>query len=99
MEITDVNNVYLQRNQLHVELLGRGIAWLDTGTLETLMQASNFIEAIESRQGWKVACIEEIAYRMGYIDGGQVEKLAAPLLKSSYGQYLMEVLEFVRSLD
>jgi len=99
LEITDVNNVYLQRNQLHVELLGRGIAWLDTGTLETLMQASNFIEAIESRQGWKVACIEEIAYRMGYIDGGQVEKLAAPLLKSSYGQYLMEVLEFERSLD
>lgn len=99
LEITDVNRAYLVQNQLHVELLGRGIAWLDTGTLETLIQASNFIEAIESRQGLKVACIEEIAYRMGYIDAGQVEKLAGPLLKNSYGQYLMEVLKFDRILE
>ena len=99
LEITDVNSAYLRQRQLHVELLGRGIAWLDTGTLETLMQASNFIEAIESRQGWKIACIEEVAYRMGYVDARQVETLAAPLLKNSYGQYLMEMLRFERSLD
>jgi glucose-1-phosphate thymidylyltransferase len=98
-EITDVNRAYLAQDQLHVEHLGRGIAWLDTGTLETLMQASNFIEAIESRQGLKVACIEEIAYRMGYIDAEQVEKLAQPLLKNNYGQYLMEVVKFERILE
>lgn len=99
LEITDVNRAYLVQHQLHVELLGRGIAWLDTGTLETLIQASNFIEAIESRQGLKVACIEEIAYRMGYIDAEQVEKLARPLLNNNYGQYLMEVLKFERPLE
>ena len=99
LEITDVNRAYLDRNQLHVEVLGRGIAWLDTGTLATLMQASNFIEAIESRQGLKVACIEEIAYRMGYINGEQMERLARPLLKNSYGEYLMDVLKFERVLE
>ncbi len=98
LEITDVNKAYLEKEQLHVELLGRGIAWLDTGTLETLMQASNFIEAIESRQGLKIACIEEIAYRMGYIDAAQLERLAQPLLKNSYGQYLMDLLKFERPL-
>ena len=99
LEITDVNMIYLNRGQLHVELLGRGIAWLDTGTQETLLQAANFIEAIESRQGLKIACIEEIAYRMGYIDADQLEKLAQPLLKNGYGKYLMEVLKFERMLE
>jgi len=99
LEITDVNLAYLSRKQLHVELLGRGIAWLDTGTQETLLQAANFIEAIESRQGLKIACIEEIAYRMGYIDSNQLEKLAHPLLKNGYGQYLMDVLKFERELE
>ncbi len=93
LEISDVNTIYLQSGQLHVEMLGRGIAWLDTGTHETLMQASNFIETIESRQGLKVACLEEIAYRMGYIDAGQVEKLAEPLTQNCYGQYLMDMLK------
>jgi glucose-1-phosphate thymidylyltransferase len=79
---------------LHVERLGRGIAWLDTGTHETLMQASTFIEVIEQRQGLKVACIEEIAYRMGYIDAGQLEKLARPLMQNGYGQYLIDVLKY-----
>jgi len=99
LEITDVNMIYLNRGQLQVELLGRGIAWLDTGTQETLLQAANFIEAIESRQGLKIACIEEIAYRMGYIDADQLEKLAQPLLKNGYGKYLMEVLKFERMLE
>ena len=93
LEITDVNNAYLKMGVLHVEKLGRGIAWLDTGTHETLMQAANFIEAIEERQGLKVSCIEEIAYRMGYIDAGQVERLARPLMKNGYGQYLLDMLE------
>ncbi len=93
LEITDVNCAYLQMGELHVEKLGRGIAWLDTGTHETLMQAANFIETIEQRQGLKVACIEEVAYRMGYIDASQVEKLARPLMKNGYGQYLMEILK------
>ena len=93
LEITDVNMAYLKTGKLLVEKLGRGIAWLDTGTHETLMQASNFIEAIESRQGLKVACIEEIAYRKGFIDAKQVEKLARPLLKNGYGQYLMNMLK------
>jgi glucose-1-phosphate thymidylyltransferase len=99
LEITDVNRRYMEDDQMHVELLGRGVAWLDTGTLETLIQASNFIEAIESRQGLKIACIEEIAYRMGYIDAGQLEELARPLLKNNYGQYLMDVLKFDRPLE
>lgn len=93
LEITDVNMAYLKTGKLLVEKLGRGIAWLDTGTHETLMQASNFIEAIESRQGLKVACIEEIAYRKGFIDAKQVEQLARPFLKNGYGQYLMNMLK------
>jgi len=96
LEITDVNMTYLTTGKLHVQKLGRGIAWLDTGTHESLLQASNFIETIENRQGLKVACIEEIAYLMGYIDANQVEKLAQPLLKNSYGQYLIDMLKFER---
>jgi glucose-1-phosphate thymidylyltransferase len=92
LEITDVNLRYLEARDLHVEKLGRGIAWLDTGTHEALLQASNFIQAIEERQGLKVACIEEIAFRMGYITAADVERLAAPMSKSTYGQYLLEML-------
>jgi len=92
LEITDVNNQYLKKDQLRVELLGRGFAWLDTGTHESLLEASTFIETIEKRQGQQVACIEEIAYLLGYIDAGQVHKLAAPLMKNSYGQYLRSVI-------
>ncbi len=91
LEITDVNRAYLQRGALRVQLLGRGIAWLDTGTHESLLQASMFIEAIESRQGLKVCCPEEIAYRAGYIDAGQLERLAVPLSKTAYGAYLLEI--------
>ena len=94
LEITDVNMAYLKLKKLHVERLGRGIAWLDTGTHENLMQASNFIEVIENRQGLQIACVEEIAYRMGYIDADQVERLARPLLKNGYGQYLIDMLKF-----
>jgi glucose-1-phosphate thymidylyltransferase len=94
LEITDVNRAYLQMGSLRVEKLGRGIAWLDTGTHETLMQAANFIEAIEKRQGLKVACIEEIAYRMGYIDSSQLEQLARPLMKNGYGRYLVDLLKY-----
>ena len=94
LEITDVNIAYMKMGHLHVERLGRGIAWLDTGTHESLMQASDFIEAIETRQGLKVACVEEIAYREGLIDAEQVAELAKPLLKNSYGQYLMNMLEY-----
>jgi glucose-1-phosphate thymidylyltransferase len=93
LEITDVNRIYLERQQLTVEILGRGYAWLDTGTHESLISASNFIETIESRQGLKVACPEEIAYRKGYIDGAQLEKLARPLAKNGYGQYLLRLLQ------
>jgi len=93
LEITDVNQAYLHMDALRVEKLGRGIAWLDTGTHETLMQASNFIETIEERQGLKVSCVEEIAYRMGYIDAAQLEKLALPLKQNGYGQYLLDLLE------
>jgi len=96
LEITDVNLTYLKMNDLYVEKLGRGIAWLDTGTHESLMQASSFIEAIEQRQGLKVSCIDEIAYKKGYIDAGQVEKLASALMKNSYGQYLMDMLKYDR---
>lgn len=92
LEITDINLAYLEKEELRVEKLGRGIAWLDTGTHETLMQASNFIEAIETRQGLKVACIEEIAYRMGFIDARQVEKLADTLAQNSYGKYLVNMI-------
>jgi glucose-1-phosphate thymidylyltransferase len=92
LEITDVNRRYLEEGRLRVELLGRGIAWLDTGTHESLLQAANFIEAIQSRQGWKVCCPEEIAYRSGFIDAGQLEALAQPLRKTEYGQYLLALL-------
>jgi len=93
LEITDVNRVYLEWGDLHVERIGRGVAWLDTGTHEALLQASNFIHAIEERQGLKVACIEEIALRMGYITADDVRRLAEPMRKSTYGEYLRQILE------
>lgn len=92
LEITDVNRVYLQMKQLRVEKLGRGYAWLDTGTHESLLQASSFIQTVEQRQGLKVSCPEEIAYRMGFIDKEQLMKLAEPLLKNMYGQYLLDLI-------
>jgi glucose-1-phosphate thymidylyltransferase len=92
LEITDVNRAYLDRGTLQVERLGRGIAWLDTGTHESLLDAAMFIEAIEKRQGLKVCCPEEIAFRAGYIDGARLEALAAKLAKSGYGTYLLEIL-------
>ena len=92
LEITDLVNAYRDRNQLRVEILGRGMAWLDTGTHESLLEASNFIETIENRQGLKVACLEEIAFRKGYIDAAQLVHLAEPLKKSGYGQYLLGLL-------
>ena len=93
LEITDVNRDYLYRGELHVEKLPRGIAWLDTGTHESLMQASNFIQAIEERQGLMVACLEEIAYRMGYITAADLARLSGAMQSSAYGQYLARVLE------
>jgi glucose-1-phosphate thymidylyltransferase len=93
LEITDVNRIYLERGALHVEKLGRGIAWLDTGTHESLMQASDYIHAIEERQGLMVACLEEIAYRMGYITATDVTRLARAMGSSAYGQYLIRMLE------
>jgi glucose-1-phosphate thymidylyltransferase len=93
LEITDLNNVYLEQQALHVELLGRGNAWLDTGTHESLLQAATFIEAIEQRQGLKVACIEEIAYRMGYITAAELEQLALPMRQNNYGAYLLDLLK------
>ncbi|SSC07493.1 Glucose-1-phosphate thymidylyltransferase [bacterium endosymbiont of Bathymodiolus sp. 5 South] len=90
LEITTVNQMYLEENKLCVELMGRGYAWLDTGTHESLLEASNFIETIENRQGLKVSCIEEIAYEMGYIGKEQLLKLAEPLIKNQYGQYLIK---------
>jgi glucose-1-phosphate thymidylyltransferase len=92
LEITDVNRRYLEMGQLDVVTLGRGFAWLDTGTHESMLEASQFISVIEGRQGFKIACPEEIAYRMGYIDAAQLAKLAEPLGKSSYGQYLLRLL-------
>jgi len=94
LEITDVNRTYLERGQLYVMDLGRGIAWLDTGTHESLMQASNYIQAIEERQGLMVACLEEIAYRMGYISAGDLARLARTMASSPYGQYLLHLLEY-----
>src|SRR3984893_6028297 len=93
LEITDVNRTYLERGQLHVEKLARGIAWLDTGTHDSLMQASNYIHAIEERQGLMVACLEEIAFRMGYISAGDVIRLARAMGSSAYGKYLTHMLE------
>lgn len=95
LEITDVNRIYLERNQLTVEQLGRGNAWLDTGTHESLLDAANFIKVIEDRQNLKIACIEEIAYHMGFIDRSQLIALAQPLKKNGYGQYLLQVAEMV----
>ena len=92
LEITDVNRHYLEQGRLRAEILGRGIAWLDTGTHEALIQAANFIETIESRQGLKVACIEEVAYQMGFIDAGQLERLAGPMKDNDYGRYLLETV-------
>jgi glucose-1-phosphate thymidylyltransferase len=92
LEITDVNAVYLKQGQLNVEIMGRGYAWLDTGTHDSLLEAGQFIATLEKRQGLKVACPEEIAYRRGWIDAAQLERLAQPLLKNGYGQYLQKVL-------
>jgi glucose-1-phosphate thymidylyltransferase len=93
LEITDVNRIYLEQSQLQVEVMGRGMAWLDTGTHESLMEAGQFIATLEKRQGLKIACPEEIAYRKGYTDAAQLQKLAEPMKKNSYGQYLLRLLE------
>lgn len=93
LEITDVNRVYLERGKLHVQKMRRGYAWLDTGTHESLLQAASFVQTIQARQGLKIACIEEIAYRMGYIDAEQVLRLAEPLSKNDYGQYLEQMVK------
>jgi len=93
LEITDLNRRYLEEGRLHVEVLPRGTAWLDTGTFESMMQASEYVRVIEDRQGFKIGCIEEIAWRSGWIDDAQLAALAAPLVKSGYGQYLMSLLE------
>lgn len=91
-EITDVNKWYLEQGRLKVQVLSRGTAWLDTGTFESLLQASQFVEVIEHRQGLKIGCIEEVAYRMGFIDAAKLEEIAQPLLKSGYGEYLLKLL-------
>jgi glucose-1-phosphate thymidylyltransferase len=93
LEITDVNSAYLKSNRLNVAVLGRGVAWLDTGTHETLLEASQFFETLEKRQGLRIACPEEVAYRMGYIDAAQVERLAEPYKKTGYGRYLLSILQ------
>jgi glucose-1-phosphate thymidylyltransferase len=93
LEITDLNAIYLRQGQLDVQIMRRGFAWLDTGTHDSLLEASQFIATLERRQGLKVACPEEIAFRSGWIDAAQLERLAAPLLKNGYGQYLMKVLQ------
>lgn len=93
IEITDLNNEYLKKGKIKVKLLGRGYAWLDSGTHSSIIESSNFIKTIEDRQGLKIGCIEEVAYRMGYIDAKQLQKLAIPLLKSGYGEYLLNLLD------
>ena len=93
LEITSVNNIYLERGLLNVELMGRGIAWLDTGTHDSLLEASSFVQAVETRQGLKIACLEEIAWRNGYISSDDVRRLAKPMDKNGYGQYLYELVE------
>ena len=99
LEITDLNRIYLKEERLKVRIMGRGMAWLDTGTHESLIQAANFIEAIENRQGLKVACIEEIAYTMGFIGAEQMEKLAQPLLKNGYGDYILNLLRTEKAVQ
>ena len=89
LEITDLNKIYLEKGKLNVEILGRGFAWLDTGTHDSLSEASTFIEVIEKRQGLKVACLEEIAFKKGWIDANQLKELAKPMIKNDYGQYLL----------
>jgi len=93
LEITDVNRAYMERGQLDVEVMGRGIAWLDTGTHTSMLEASQFIETVEKRQGLKIACPEEIAFRKGFVDAAQLERLAAPMRKNEYGRYLLEILQ------
>jgi len=93
LEITDINNAYLKKGKLHVGIMSRGTAWLDTGTFDSLMQAANFIQVIEQRQGLKIGCIEEVAFRMNFIDGKQLLELARPLEKSGYGVYLKRLVE------
>jgi len=93
LEITDVNTCYLEQKKLKVELLGRGFCWLDTGTHESLQQASSYVQAVQERQGLKIACLEEIAYRLGYIDSNKVEQIAAQMMKNQYGHYLISVLQ------
>lgn len=93
LEITDLNRRYLEEGRLRVETLGRGHAWLDTGTHDSLLQAANFIATVEQRQGLKISCVEEVAYRMGFIDAAQVERLARPLVNSGYGRYLLQLIE------
>ena len=93
LEITDLNRLYLEQGQLSVEIMGRGYAWLDTGTHDSLLEASQFIATLETRQGLKIACPEEIAWRKGWIDAAQLEKLAQPLAKNGYGQYLQRLLK------
>ena len=93
MEITDINNHYLKRGKLSVQVFDRGTAWLDTGTFTSLIQAGNFVQVLEERQGLKVGCIEEVAYKMGYIDAAKLEKLAGSLVKNGYGLYLKSLLQ------
>ena len=94
LEITDINNAYLKKEKLKVKLLSRGFCWLDTGTHESLHQASSYVQTVQERQGLKIACLEEIAYRLGHIDQAQVERLAKSMLKNQYGQYLMDLLKY-----
>ena len=95
LEITDINRAYLQQGQLHVQLLGRGFVWLDTGTHDSLLEAAQFVHTIEKRQGLKIACLEEIAYRQGWLNAAELAAAAAPLAHSSYGQYLLRLLDKV----